>query len=205
MTEAKKTPRKPRITPSQWAEAEAQYALGTATIAMLVKKLGCTRTGVYLHMEKKKIVQGSKAAEHTKKVAEAMEAVTLTDASIIAARIKETKEDHYKMASGLAKLTWAEVLKTKQDGVPVANAFSNLRALDAAMTVLKKAREERWAVLGLDKDTYVDEDSLPELVISELTLEQVQKMRDRADESMEPLPEDLEVVEDLEDDGIVST
>lgn len=51
------------------------------------------------------------------------------------------------------------------------------KALDVAMTTLKKAREERYAVLGLDRDDFVASEDLPELVISELTAEQIEKMR----------------------------
>ncbi|MCY1300238.1 hypothetical protein D9M70_497990 [compost metagenome] len=88
--------------------------------------------------------------------------------------------------------------------------MNNLKALDNAMTVLKKAREERYAVLGLDRSDYVDDSALPELVISELTNEQIEAMRDRQEDSDDSLPtleeegelpDEDEVVE--EDDEIV--
>ena len=67
------------------------------------------------------------------------------------------------------------------------------------MSVLKKAREERYAVLGLNREDYVDEEGLPELVISELTEEQVEQLRAR-DNDMDDLanPDDVVQLEDGE-------
>lgn len=181
---------KPRLTTRQWAEAEALYSLGDASLAALAKKFGVQLQTVFQHMKRKGVKRGSKAEEHHKRVVEDVQKAAITDASVMAARIKETKEDHYKMAAGLAKLTWNEILKTKQDGVPVAAAMNNLKALDSAMSVLKKAREERYAVLGLDREDFVDEDGLPELVISELTADQVEQLRATRDDSFDDLPTD---------------
>lgn len=187
---------KPRTTEKQWIEAETLFINGEMGLAAISRHLDVTHQSVYNHMKRRGITKGSRSAARTAEIIKAVEAVAITDVSIMAARIKETKEDHYKMASGLAKLTWAEVLKTKQDGVPVSAAMPNLRALDAAMGVLKKAREERWSILGLDKDTYVDEDSLPELVISELTADQVQALQSRSNDfGVDEIgDDDLEVV-----------
>ena len=77
------------------------------------------------------------------------------------------------------------------------------------MNVLTKARMERYAVLGLDKDDYVDEDGLPELVISELTAAQIEELRNRDEEGLEAgtavISETLqeEIEDEDEEDGIV--
>ncbi|MDV5203733.1 hypothetical protein [Acinetobacter baumannii] len=42
-----------------------------------------------------------------------------------------------------------------------------------------KIRQERYAVLGLDKPDAVDATQLPELVIEELTADQVQQLKER--------------------------
>ena len=106
------------------------------------------------------------------------------------------------MASNLAKLTWSEILKVKQDGQQFSTIQGNLKALDSAMTILKKAREERWAVLGLDKEKDVDSDDLPELVVSELTVEQIEAIRAQDAEQVDGLEEEpvLELDEDFEID-----
>lgn len=175
----KKT-RTPNLTQREWTEAKALYESGEVTIADLAKKFKRHEQSILQYFRRHGIKKGSKREKFAKKVEAVIEKQAVNDATIIAARIKETKEEHYKMASGLAKLTWAEVLKAKQDGVPVSTALNNLKALDTAMTVLKKAREERYSVLGLDRPDSIDENDIPELVISELTAEQIATLRDRS-------------------------
>ena len=81
------------------------------------------------------------------------------------------------MATAIGKLVFKEIVEAKNDGHAISTRVNNLKALDVAMTTLKKAREERYAVLGLDRDDFVASEDLPELVISELTAEQIEKMR----------------------------
>lgn len=174
-----KAKRKGRLSEREWAEATALWTQGAVTYGQLAEKYDRHEQSFVQYFRRRGIKKGSARAKTMAKVESAVEKQLINDASIIAARIKETKEEHYKMASGLAKLTWAEVLKTKQDGVAVGTAINNLRALDSAMNVLKKAREERYAVLGLDRPDSIDENDVPELVISELTADQIEELRAR--------------------------
>lgn len=186
----KKADSKRRLTPKQWAEAETLWALGDMTMYDLGRKFGVNEQTIYMHMSRKKIARGSKAEEHAKKVAEEVAKASVDDATITAARIRETKEEHYKMAAGLAKLAWAEILTAKQNKAPFASVMNNLKSLDSAVNIIAKARQERWAVLGLDRADFVDEDGLPELLISELTAEQIQELRDRDSTEFDELSDD---------------
>ena len=195
-TKTKAKAKSKRLPARTWAVIDALWEAGDATYNDLVAKFGVSRQGLRTHFKSKGIVQRSKKEEIAKVVSEDLTKAVSEEATILAARIKETKEEHYKMASGLAKLTWAEILKAKQDGIPVGTAINNLKALDTAMTVLKKAREERYAVLGLDKDA-VDENEVPELVISELTADQIETLRKRSFSEIEEIEVDLD-----EDNGV---
>lgn len=171
-TPAVKTPT--RMTPRQWAEAEALWEAGEVTLDDLATRFDKDRSAFVRYFKKHGIVKGSRAAARKEEVKEAVAAAGIDEATVLANRIRETKEDHYKMSSALAKLVWAEVLTAKKDEKPFSAIKDNLKALDNAMNVLMKARMERFAILGLDKDDYVDEDGLPELVISELTAAQIE-------------------------------
>lgn len=175
-----KPKRKGKLSEREWAEATALWEQGAVTYGQLAEKYDRHEQSFAQYFRRRGIKKGSARAKTMAKVESAIEKQLVNDAAIIAARIKETKEEHYKMASGLAKLTWAEVLKAKQDGVPVGSAINNLKALESAMNVLKKAREERYAVLGLDRPDSVDENDVPELVISELTADQIEALRARS-------------------------
>lgn len=198
-TPATKKARKPNLSQKEWTEAKTLWESGEVTYSDLAKKFDRHEQSFIRYFNRHGIKKGTNRAKHMKRVEAQVEKAALNDAAIVAARIKETKEEHYKMASGLAKLTWAEVLKTKQDGVPVATALNNLKALDTAMTVLKKAREERYSVLGLDRPDAIDENDVPELVISELTAEQIAALRERSFNDIGDL-EDVDV-SNLDDEG----
>lgn len=190
-----------RLSPKQWAEAEALWESGEVTLADLIAKFGAHKSAFQKRFADRGIKKGAKSAEHAKKVAEEVTKAAVDDATVLAARIRETKEEHYKMAAGLAKLTWSEILAVKNAGSPMAVAMNNLKALDNAMNVLKKAREERYAVLGLDRDDHVDEDGLPELVISELTAEQIETLRAKQEDDFGfDADEDVQDIEVLGDE-----
>lgn len=194
---------KSHMTPKQWREAEAMWESGDFTYDDLVKKFGKSVSTFERHFKKHGIVKGSKAAATKKKVEEKLAAAAVDEATILAARIKETKEEHYKMASAIGKLTWNEILKTKQDGVPIATALNNIKTLDAALSVISKARTEKWAVLGLDKPDAVDPDELPELLIGELTEEQIRELRERDDAGIDDLPTVQDPPADDGDNGVI--
>lgn len=206
-TPAVKTPT--RMTPRQWAEAEALWEAGEVTLDDLATRFDKDRSAFVRYFKKHGIVKGSRAAARKEEVKEAVAAAGIDEATVLANRIRETKEDHYKMSSALAKLVWAEVLTAKKDEKPFSAIKDNLKALDNAMNVLMKARMERFAILGLDKDDYVDEDGLPELVISELTAAQIEELRNRDEEGLEAgtavIPETLqeEIEDEDEEDGVV--
>ena len=191
------------VTEKQWREAEAMWRSGDFTYEDLVKKFGKARSTFERHFKKFKIIKGENAAKTKKKVEEKLADAAVNDVTVLALRVREAKEEHYKMASAIGKLTWQEILKTKQDGVPVAVAMNNIKTLDAAMGVIAKVRTEKWAVLGLDKPDAVDPDELPELVISELTEEQVKELRDRDITEMDDITANQNTAQSDPDNGIV--
>lgn len=183
----------------QWAEAEALWESGDVTLDQLAAKFSRNRSTFQRYFTDKGIKRGSSAAEHAKGVKEAVAAAAIDESTVLASRIRETKEEHYKMASGLSRLIWSEVLKAREGGHAMATILNNVKALDVVATALKKTREERWAILGLDKEDFLDEDGLPELVVSELTAEQVEALRARDETDLEM---DLELVKADEADGV---
>ncbi len=196
--------RRGRLSEREWAEATALWEQGAVTYGQLAEKFNRHEQSFVQYFRRRGIKKGSARAKTVAKVESAVEKQLVNDAAIIAARIKETKEEHYKMASGLAKLTWAEVLKTKQEGAPIATALNNLKALDSAMSVLKKAREERYAVLGLDRPDAIDENDVPELVISELTADQIEELRARSFRELNELGNvPVDDIDDDEDDDVI--
>jgi hypothetical protein len=179
---APKVPKKRvRLTPRQWAEIETLYASGDGTASALAKKYGISYVYLHRRMRKKGIKPKSTGAAVAAATAEAMTKALVDDSAVIAARIKETKDQHYQMASGLAKLVWAEILFARNEKAPVSSVAPNIKTLQVAMTALKQAREERFAVLGLDRADAVDPSEVPVLEVTELTEEEMALIRANED------------------------
>lgn len=164
---------------SVWAEAEALWASGDVTLVELAKKVGVSTTSVSLHMKKRGVTKGEKAKEHSERISKRVAEDVLGESTVVSSRIKETKDEHYKMAKGLARLVWNEVVQAQAKGGSYGASQANFKALEIASNTLAKLRQERWAVLGLDKPDAVDATQLPELVIEELTADQVQELQAR--------------------------
>lgn len=168
-----------RFTPEQWSRIEAMWASGSVTYADLIAKFGSCTATFERHFKRVGCVKGSNAAATKERIVAKLESTAIAEATVLAARIHETKEQHYTMVGNLAKLAWNEILQCKRDNLPVSVAAANLKALNEGMTIFKKVREEKWAILGLDRPDAIDPDEIPELIISELTAEEVQQLRDR--------------------------
>lgn len=187
MTEKKIEPKTPedkkfvRMTPKEWAKAEVLWRSGEMTAEQIGAKFGKEATTIKKHFAKRGVRYGSNAEEIRKKAQEENTAAALEEVSLVTQRIRETKEEHYKMSSAIAKLTWTEVLQARQNKTPYAAIIGNLKALETAANVLAKTRAERYAVLGLDKDDNQDADLLPTLLVQELTEEQVESLRNMQD------------------------
>lgn len=168
-----------KLSAKEWAKIEALWEEGDTTYADLVKKYGKSVSTFERHFKKRGTVKGAARDARKKKAEEQLASKAIDDGTVLAARIKETKEEHYKISAALTRLTWNEILSAKNEARAFSTALNNLKALDAAASVLKKTREERFAVLGLDRNDTVNPDEIPELVISELTADQVEQLRKR--------------------------
>lgn len=173
---AKKKPIR-RLTVSQRAEAIALWEAGEITLEGLSKKFGKSRQAFLRLFDKEGIKKGSKSAATTKRVTDAVEAGIVDSAAETAKRIRDTKEEHYRMASTLAKLTWKIIADAQSKGEAVGTKLNDMKALQMASNVLKTVREERYAVLGLNEKVQDDDTPLPDLVIRELTEDQIKVMQ----------------------------
>lgn len=188
----------------------AMYETGEYTIAQVAEEVKLDKTIVENYLKNHGIEKGKRSEEIQRAAMSKAQSMAEQEATLVASRIRETKEEHYKMAMGLAKLTWQEVVQCKQSKQPLGSIKENLKALESASNTLAKCRGERWAVLGLDKDN-VGMDSVPELVLTELTADQIEQIRNfQEDDSLELADEELNrqfaeenennIVEEGEDD-----
>lgn len=164
------------LSATEKAEAITLWKTGAVTLDQLAKQFHRHRSCFTRLFSKEGAKKGETQEAHEKKVAEAVEHQVLGDAAISAQRIRETKEAHYKMAAGLARLTWTILSKATQENRAVSTTVNDMKALQAAAQVLKITREERYAVLGLNEKEVNDDTPLPDLLIQELTAQEIKAM-----------------------------
>lgn len=212
-----------RLTPAEWAEAcELWNMAEVATFAELAARYGISATGLSKGLKKRGATHGSKkkALEEAaaKAALEATRAATAkttaaaiveeaTFASLRKGRIEETKTQHYDWITMIGKLTMAELVKAQRAGEAFANVGGNLKALRNAAAIITMVRDERYTLLEAYDE--VDEKSLPELVIRDLTENELETLRARNDdddglviETDVELPAGLEDVVLEGDDGV---
>lgn len=184
-----------QLNSTEKAEAVAMWRSGQFTLDQIAAKLDRSRLTFIRLFNVLGVAKGENSAASEKKITEAVEAAVVGNVAEIAERIKDTKEDHYKMASGIAKLVWNLIAVCKKEGKSFQTIGADLKALRYASAILKTSREEKYALLGLNEKED-DSDKDPEdLVIREITAAEI---RDRAnsqvnDDDFGPDLEDIEV------------
>lgn len=189
------------MKPKEWAEAEMLWETGNITLKELAERFGRVEETFSRYFARKGIKKGSKQAQHSEKVKEEVSKNIVDDAVVLATRIRETKEEHYKLSSSLVKLAFNEIRQAKADGQPYESKLNNLRALNTCMGIVKQGREERWAVLGLNDPDSINEAELPELLISEMTAAQIEEMQMRQVQSSDSFLDEIDnVIDDDEEE-----
>ena len=182
------------IKESTWREIEILWESGEVTLRQLSERYGRPSDTFAAHFKKLGIKKGSRAEELRKIVKKHVEEDAHNEAAVLSERIRKTKDEHYKMAEAIAKLTFNELMKVRREDKRFRDCQNDIKTLLLAAEALKRTREERWITLGLDKDA-VDEDSLPDLVLRRMTDEDVAQMRAQQQEDDEEFGIDDKLME----------
>ena len=79
------------------------------------------------------------------------------------------------MSQGLAKLMWQLIAQCKKENKSFVEIAGELKALRLASAILKTTREEKYALLGLNEKESDDDKDPEDLVIREISLEEIQE------------------------------
>ncbi|SER26257.1 hypothetical protein SAMN05216548_11417 [Faunimonas pinastri] len=189
-----------RLTPAQWAEATELWELGQITMSDLVARFGITHTAISSYFKRHKITRGSRKAEVAEAVgsrvkAEAVEAVT-NFAMLKRARIEETKQQAYQATTVVHTMVMKALVEAHKGSKPLAAA--EMKHLRAASAILAQVRQERYKILEIENE--IDDNSLPDLIVRDLSDEEITDLQNRDEDDFDlELPE----LEDLADDDVV--
>ena len=191
-----------RLTSAQKAEAIALWRAGTHTVDDLATKFKKDRTTLLALFKKEGAVKGEHQAETQKRVQEEVEKAIVDDAVVIAQRIRETKEEGYKLNAGIAKLTSHIIGECRRANKPIGTVMNDIKTLKMWAETVRITREERFVILGINDDDANEDRPLPDLVVQELTAEDIKKMHSQQVVEIDGL-EDIEM-EGLGDEELVA-
>lgn len=181
--------RNANLSSQEKRKIRAMWETGEYTAEEIAKELGVPVVLVRSHIDNNGLKKGQRSDEIQQAVMNKTKEFAEQEATLVASRIRETKEDHYKMSMALAKLVWKEIIDCNKAKSPFSSIRSNLAALELASRTLANCRSERWTVLGLDKDNS-NVDKLPELILTELTADQIEQIRNYQEEDSLELPDE---------------
>lgn len=187
------------VKPGERAEIAALYRTGNYSIEDLCKKTKRSKVTIMRIIKEEGAVKGSAAAKTKEKVTEKIERSILNEAEIIANRVRETKDEHYKMSAAIAKITYKTVADAARANKAMATIVNDLKALKSAAEIIEITRKTRYTTLGINDEKGDDDDELPALMIQELTAEQIEEMnRLAAQQAQQEAGEDF----DADDFGV---
>lgn len=162
-----------RLTEEEFQQARDLYETGKRTLIEIAGDLGISRQALSRRFKDAGVVKGSRAAEVATAGHKAAVAAAERYSDKRAAWIEETRltaVNVLKQSLTLARVTLIENVKAKR---PPAAIDDDIKTLSRYNRLLIDNIEATLRVLNADE--HIDEDSLPELVIQNLTNEDVLK------------------------------
>lgn len=178
MSEPESKEKRARLTPADWATIEEMWASGAVSLDQLAEQFLVNANYLSRELSKRGVKKGVKSKELA---AAATEKVRETLVDVHAAKIKrvaETKDEHYQFAQTLAKLTFQIIVNKVRNKQSIHGARDDIRTIKDAMMAIAIARDERFRVLGLDRDENTG-DEIPALIVTEMTAPEIEAIRNR--------------------------
>lgn len=168
------------IPPNVWAEVAALYETGAVTQQQIAEQLGVHFAYVSRKFKKLGVgrpdelkgVQQEAVKEQVAKVQEA----ALERAEELGSRAGRTVEFYIDANEKISRLALMTLARAQKEQRPLATATNDLKAIKLTMDILATGRTEAYTLLGLDKDDDKD-DNLPDLVIREMTEDEMDAVR----------------------------
>ncbi len=187
-----------RLTPTEWGQIEEMWASGDFTLVELAETFGANSSYLSTALSKRGIEKGSKAEIYAAAAKDETAKEMISDAANNIKRIKDSKDEHYKYASAIAKLIFSVIAKAIKDEKPLSDIKDDVATLKLAMSGIQMARADRWAITGLDREPDAG-DEIPILPIEEFTQKELDEIERLGDPDLE-IPDIEKSIDQLADE-----
>ncbi|MBB3997863.1 hypothetical protein [Aureimonas pseudogalii] len=161
-----------RLTETEWAECEALWETGDATLAELADQYGVAVRTLQSRFERHGVVKGraasALAADVRERVNEAM-----GDPGDLASRAIDIRELTFANAEKIERLIMAQLATAQTDPGAAYKAGTAIKTLSLAAGALQRLHDLKRSALGLS-DSDVLGKEIPELVIRDITTTEIE-------------------------------
>jgi len=195
-----------QLPENEWAEVEALWEAGSATLPELSHRYGVTQRTLQARFARRSVEKGASAKALAVQVNARVQAAQEADVEDLAERAKLIRDTTYAAASKTEKMLAATLDAADADPSQIYAAAAKIKMLMNAAATLERLHALKRSALGINDDTLVS-DEIPTLQIVNLTAEAVAAMRrEQRAESMgygEVIDGDVtDITDDQADDDI---
>lgn len=170
--------RKPNLKPSEIAEMEALWESGEVTLKELSVRFDRSQENISRHMTMNGVEKGAKAEEYSRLIKEKIALELTGDPGEQAKKIRQAKDYALGQIDLVKKLAANEIISAKKSNLNISTTLPALRALDQYLKVISGCRSEEYTLLGVKEfEERVEQEDIPELIVTELTGEEIESMR----------------------------
>lgn len=191
-----------KLFPGDWLEI-CSLAEDGVPVKKLAEKYDVDESVIYKGLKKRRVNIGAAQLKVEQEHANKLKLDLI-------ARIRETKDKDYRFTEFLQTQIIKTVTDTQRAGKPLGSAIDDIKALKIAIDGVRGGTDNKWRLLGLDKENEHADDTLPELPIRELSPAEETALRDKQaaedgldEEDLAALAEIEALASDEEDEAIV--
>ncbi len=170
-----KTTSRIRLSPEQVGEMAAIWEAGGVTQAELAAHFGVSVRTVKKKLAEAGARKGRLADEAVAAAASTFSEAVVADVASLADRIKATREDAYRASQRVQQRTEELVAQAAAGGTELMRVGMEMRVLQTAMQIIERGLKVRAEVTGMR--SVEDDEPMDELIVCELTADQVEEIR----------------------------
>ncbi|MEZ0253478.1 MAG: hypothetical protein ACAH20_21395 [Methylobacteriaceae bacterium] len=167
-----------RLTEAEWAEAEAAWTSGSASLPELAHRFGATERALQAHFAKRGLEKGSAAKALAATVVARVKKEQESDVTTLTERALTIRETTYDNAAKIERMIVERLDAAAADPDQTYAAAAAVKMLTNAAAALERLHTLKRSALGItDEDMNADE--VPVLVIKNLSDFEVASIRQR--------------------------
>lgn len=189
-----------RLPEDQWAEVEAAWTSGSATLPELAHRFGVTERGIQARFAKRGLEKGSASKALAVQVAARVREAEVAQVDTLVERATVIRETTYAHATKIEALIMRALDAAASDPEKTFQAAASVKMFVNAASALERLHALKRTALGITDD--MGDDDVPTFQVLNLTDREITAIRRRQDEE-DMLAGDAQEASTSEDEEIV--